>query len=525
MKVAQISATVLMLLTIIGSSGILQAQQTSAAPQQVDIWATASVVPLIKGLSWQKYARVRVAVPPGKKKLNVRQLELHWDQVALQMLDSVQLYYTGDEPNSDSGRILTQTRVSNSMLPTAIELGEGLHYFWIKVSLKESVDLDKKLALQAVHVRDTDGKSIPATLAGNGFEKRMAVAVRKAGQDHVHTYRIPGITTTNKGTLIAVYDNRYKNSRDLPGNIDVGMSRSTDGGITWEPMRVIMDMGEPQDSSGVGDPSILFDPVNNTIWVAALWSKGNRSIAGSLPGLSADSTGQLMLVSSQDDGHTWTKPASITAQVKDPRWNLFFNGPGAGIAMKNGTLVFAAQYWDQSGRPGIPHSTIIFSYDHGKTWRAGKAMRAQTNEAQVIETTQGNLMLTMRDNRGGFRTVATSSDMGESWIEHSSSHRQFEDPICMASLYKSTFRLGKRERELVFFSNVKSKTTRENMTIQGSLDLGETWKPEHQLLIDDRISFGYSCLGKVNDHTLGLLYEGMGDLYFVRIPIAEIFKP
>ncbi len=54
-------------------------------------------------------------------------------------------------------------------------------------------------------------------------------------------YRIPGLATTNEGTLIAVYDIRHQGWRDLPGNIDVGMSRSTDKGQTWEPMKMIMD--------------------------------------------------------------------------------------------------------------------------------------------------------------------------------------------------------------------------------------------------------------------------------------------
>ena len=47
--------------------------------------------------------------------------------------------------------------------------------------------------------------------------------------------------TTKTGTLIAVYDARYKGWGDLPGHIDVGMSRSRDGGRTWEPMKIIMD--------------------------------------------------------------------------------------------------------------------------------------------------------------------------------------------------------------------------------------------------------------------------------------------
>lgn len=72
-----------------------------------------------------------------------------------------------------------------------------------------------------------------------------------------------------------MYDNRYEKSSDLQGHVDVGMSRSTDGGQTWEPMKAIMDMGtfggKPQNENGIGDPAILIDKKTNTIWVAALW--------------------------------------------------------------------------------------------------------------------------------------------------------------------------------------------------------------------------------------------------------------
>ncbi len=76
------------------------------------------------------------------------------------------------------------------------------------------------------------------------FRFRPALVLCAAGQDYCDTYRIPGIITTSNGALIAVYDNRYNNSKHLQEHINMGMSRSTDGGQTWKPMRVIMDMGE-----------------------------------------------------------------------------------------------------------------------------------------------------------------------------------------------------------------------------------------------------------------------------------------
>src|SRR5690606_31968120 len=135
-------------------------------------------------------------------------------------------------------------------------------------------------------------------------------------------YRIPGMVRTKAGTLIAVYDIRYRHSGDLPADVDVGAQRSTDGGQTWEKMRVAMDMGsDPAHGyDGVGDPAILVDEVTGRIWIAALWSHGNRAWNGSGPGLKPDETGQFMLSYSDDDGKSWSKPRNITEETKDPAW-------------------------------------------------------------------------------------------------------------------------------------------------------------------------------------------------------------
>lgn len=365
--------------------------------------------------------------------------------------------------------------------------------------------------------------SLFVLLAMNSFTQNSSITVvRKAGDDGVHTYRIPGIIKTKSGALIAVYDIRYKNSRDLPGHIDVGMSRSRDKGDSWEPMRIIMDMGAPHENNGVGDPAILYDSSTNTIIVAALWSKGNRSIAGSMPGLTPDSTGQLVVATSRDDGDSWTAPYSITPQVKDPRWHLFFQGPGTGIVMKNGTFVFAAQYWDEKK---VPYSTLIYSEDKGNTWKGGlKGPVANTTEAQLVETNPGTLLMNMRDNRGSYRTVATTDNLGKSWKIHPSSQKLLPDPICMASMVKARVNVGGRRRDVLFFSNPNSSTERKNLTIKASLDDGETWLPANQLLVDQRPSYGYSSLVQLDEKTIGILYEGVGDLLFTKYPVAEIIQ-
>ena len=179
----------------------------------------------------------------------------------------------------------------------------------------------------------------------------MGVGVRHAGDDGVAAYRIPGLATSNKGTLLGVYDVRHNNSADLQEYVEIGLSRSTDGGQTWEKMRIPMSFGEheglPKAQNGVGDPAILVDRKTGTIWIIAAWTHGmgnGRAWWNSQPGMDMHHTAQLMLVKSDDDGKTWSEPINITEQVKDPSWYFLLQGPGRGISMDDGTLVFASQY-------------------------------------------------------------------------------------------------------------------------------------------------------------------------------------
>ena len=510
---------------LIVTSGHLFAQMAGGTKQGVIVTATALAAPLLKGIDNNAVLCVKVYVPAGRKAIAINALAVTLNKSALQTIESLNVHYNGNEPAFNNQQPVTRMEPSSvqTSIPVHINALTGWNYIWLSARLKPQADISLKPEIRIVRVH-TAQETFSVKEDSKSFAKYIGVALRKAWDDSVHTYRIPGLATTGKGTLIAVYDIRYNHAGDLPANIDVGMNRSTDGGRTWSPMKIIMDMGAPHENNGVGDPAVLFDPVTNKIWVAALWSKGNRSIAGSMPGLSPDTTGQLVLVSSEDDGLTWTAPVSITQQVKNPRWHLYFNGPGSGMAMQNGTLVFASQYWDESKKPGIPHSSIIYSTDHGITWHSGTGAKSNTTESQVVETTPGTLMLNMRDNRGNFRSVATTTDMGQTWVEHPTSYNALPDPVCMAALIKAPAQVGGKKQEVLFFSNVASQQARMNMTIKASADLGNSWQPARSLLLDERKGYGYSALTRIDDQTIGILYEGVRDLYFLRIPITDIIR-
>ncbi len=150
--------------------------------------------------------------------------------------------------------------------------------------------------------------------------------------------------------------------------------------------------------------------------------------------------------------------------------------------------------------------------------------KSNTTESTVVETTPGTLMLNMRDNRGSFRSVTTTKDMGQHWTEDVTSYKALPDPVCMGSLLKAKVNVKGVMKDVLFFSNPNSSSERSHITIKASLDLGETWLDVNQLLIDERKCFGYSSLTKIDDDTIGILYEGVKGFVFCSCTVSDIIK-
>ena len=194
-----------------------------------------------------------------------------------------------------------------------------------------------------------------------------------------------------------------------------------------------------------------------------------------------------MLVKSEDDGKTWSQPINITPQVKDPSWYFLLQGPGRGITMKDGTLVFPIQFIDSTR---IPNAGIMYSKDRGTTWHLHNLARTNTTEAQVAEVEPGVLMLNMRDNRGGSRAVATTRDLGKTWYEHPSSRSALQEPVCMASLIHVDAKDNITGKDLLIFSNPNTTKGRNHITIKVSTDGGMTWPLSNQVTLDEDESWG-----------------------------------
>src|SRR5262249_34637800 len=84
----------------------------------------------------------------------------------------------------------------------------------------------------------------------------------QSGKEGYHTFRIPALLVTPKGTVLAFCEGRKKGRGDS-GDIDVVLKRSTDGGKTWKALQVIADDG----ANTVGNPCPVVERSTGTIWL------------------------------------------------------------------------------------------------------------------------------------------------------------------------------------------------------------------------------------------------------------------
>lgn len=328
------------------------------------------------------------------------------------------------------------------------------------------------------------------------------------------TYRIPGIVISKRGTVIAYTSARRNLDLGDWSNIDIVLRRSTDGGRTWGSSRRIAG-----DSHGTTDnPVAIVDRQTGAIHF--LFQKNYA---------------RCYYMRSDDDGRTFSKPVDITYVFDQFRpeydWHVIAPGVGHAIQLRSGRLL--VPIWMAIGKLEGPTNgrnaevrshrpsavATIYSDDHGKTWKRGAIISADSvetpnpSESMALQLADGRVMINMRNESTRHRRLISVSPDGISHWSKPYYNNQLFEPVCAASIVRYSLH-PPTDKNRILFSNPDSEgipgigahrfMARENLTLKMSYDEGKTW-PVHRV-IDPGVT-GYSDLAVGPDKIIYCLYE------------------
>lgn len=329
----------------------------------------------------------------------------------------------------------------------------------------------------------------------------------QSGTYGYRNFRIPALVATSSGVLLAFCAARYGIGDDWDAS-DLVVRRSTDGGTTWNEMRVLAGDGQ--------------FPHDNAVPIA--------SRDGTLHLLFTINTARLFYCTSQDDGQTFTTPVEITQVVQGFAslypWNVCASGPGHGIELSSGRLL-APLWLSNGGRIHRPSAVVtIFSDDGGKSWQRGElvcqdsAWVKNPSESVLAQLADGRVLISVRnESPQRCRLLAYSADGSSSWVSRYAP--DLPEAVCMASL------LGLPDGALLHVapSPVSNQTqpwygrtapeqdnrdthasplVRQRLVARLSQDAGEHWLEAGVL---EPGWAGYSDLARTPDGTLHCFYE------------------
>lgn len=341
--------------------------------------------------------------------------------------------------------------------------------------------------------------------------------------------RIPAVLVTKAGTVLAFAEGRQR-PKDQAEN-DIIMKRSTDGGRTWSALRVLHEDG----AHSLNNPTVVQERESGRIflWYQRIPSHLTEHSKDKITtGLDGPDIYRNFVLTSDDDGVTWSQPLDVTKTTKRPeRATTIASGPGIGIQLTRGPRKGRLIIPFNEGPYGKWQNYAVFSDDAGKTWSYGDDVpgamvpdgkggeRSQINEVQMAELPDGSVLLDSRQFAGAkVRRKSVSRDGGKTWsaVEE---FPELTDPSCMASTFRYSFANGATPSRLLHSGPDSAK--RENGTVWLSLDDGKTW-PTKRVLYPG--PFAYSVLTRFDDGTVGCLFEAdnYARIVFARFPVEWV---
>ena len=370
---------------------------------------------------------------------------------------------------------------------------------------------------------------IPAGLVNTIFSALMLttqlsadqVPVFERGSEGYNVYRIPALIRAGNGDLLAFCEARESGDAS---EIDLVMKRSSDGGMTWSSLQVVQsreafrDLYKPGREITVGNPAPVVDSLDpqhpSRVWLPFTIEND-----------------RVFVTFSDDNGIHWSKAREITVDVKRDDWGWYATGPVHSIQIRRGPhtgrLVVPCDHriGTDGADKGALGAHVIYSDDHGQTWKLGAVDDTyddglNANETTVAELPGGELYFNTRDQNGsadGTRGAAFSRDGGLTFVEAGSTHRWFspvtgviDPPVVQCSVLMMEQSDDSKSSGLLLFcgpdTDGPSGPGRSDLRVRLSTDEAKTWR-DGPLLHEGPAAYSDMVRITTEGDNVGILFE------------------
>lgn len=244
----------------------------------------------------------------------------------------------------------------------------------------------------------------------------------------------------------------------------------------------------------------------------------------------------LQMVTSDDDGLTWSDPIDLNSQVKQDWMRFFGTSPGNAIQLSRGNhsgRILVPVYYNHE--EGITFScATIYSDDGGQTWHLGESPndgrdlygttvhsrdlrddRGSLHESVLVEGQDGAVHAFMRNQHpSGHVAHAVSADGGETW-----GPVEFVDQLTEIFSQPNAIAVDVDGVPGIVFANASQMLPfRGCGVLRLSYDDGNTWL--HNRVLNPRHHV-YQCMTQLPDGDLAVLWEREWQgLFLTRVPLS-----
>lgn len=238
-------------------------------------------------------------------------------------------------------------------------------------------------------------------------------------------------------------------------------------------------------------------------------------------------TGYMLMVSSKDNGKTWS-PRVLNTEIKKDNEKALLVSPGKGTVAKDGTIIIPFYTFDRKGNQIVQQASFIWSKDNGETWN--RTQDAPNNmfvrfssESEIVEVNNNTLRMFVRNGRNKIVYIDAN------WDENSNNYiwsYPVETNVPVWSNCNLTALSLEIDGKLAVMVACPSKKSRQDGKIYTFLldENNNMTVPKYEYSVNTG-DYAYSCMDILQDGTIGLLYEAKhGTMEFINITVDELTK-